>query len=186
MRRAQSGAGSAGGPSDDATATHPVDPTSPGPNLVHHAPPSHAIHRTHMHRTFLINTALLAPLFTACGPADSGSGDSAPAETPATAVTPAVPEGAEAFSLLGEPLYPPAPSPEVAARRADDIAAARADYDADPDDADAIIWLGRRIGYTGRYRDAIEVFSEGVSKHPDDARMYRHRGHRWISRSRMA
>ena len=134
-----------------------------------------------MHRTFLINTALLAPLFTACGPADSGSGDSAPAETPATAVTPALPEGAEAFSLLGEPLYPPAAPADVAARRADDIAAARADYDADPDDADAIIWLGRRIGYTGRYRDAIEVFSEGVAKHPEDARMYRHRGHRWIS-----
>ncbi len=134
-----------------------------------------------MHRTFLINTALLAPLFTACGPADSGSGDSAPAETPATAVTPAVPEGAEAFSLLGEPLYPPTRPDEVASRQADDIAAARADYDADPDDADAIIWLGRRIGYTGRYRDAIEVFSEGVSKHPEDARMYRHRGHRWIS-----
>ena len=134
-----------------------------------------------MHRTFLINTALLAPLFTACGPADSGSGDAAPAETPATAVTPALPEGAEAFSLLGEPLYPPTRPDEVASRQADDIAAARADYDADPDDADAIIWLGRRIGYTGRYRDAIEVFSEGVAKHPEDARMYRHRGHRWIS-----
>ena len=128
-----------------------------------------------------IAAALIAPLFAACGTADSDSSDAAPAETPATAVAPALPEGAEAFSLLGEPLYPPAPSPEVAARRADDIAAARADYDADPDDADAIIWLGRRIGYTGRYRDAIDVFSEGVAKHPGDARMYRHRGHRWIS-----
>ena len=134
-----------------------------------------------MRPTPLTAAALLAPLFTACAPADSDSSDSAPADTPATVIAPALPEGAEAFSLLGEPLYPPAPSPEVAARRADDIAAARADYDADPDDADAIIWLGRRIGYTGRYRDAIEVFSEGVAKHPADARMYRHRGHRWIS-----
>ncbi|MDE2679160.1 MAG: hypothetical protein OXI76_14770 [Gemmatimonadota bacterium] len=134
-----------------------------------------------MHRTCLITPALLAPLVTACGSADSGSGDAAPAGTPATAVTPALPEGAEAFSLLGQPLYP-APRPdEVAARQADDIATARANYDADPDDADAIIWLGRRIGYTGRYRDAIEVFSEGIRKHPGDARMYRHRGHRRIS-----
>ena len=134
-----------------------------------------------MRPTRLTTATLIAPLFAACGTADSGSSDAAPAETPAAAVAPALPEGAEAFSLLGEPLYPPAPSPEVAARRADDIAAARADYDADPDDADAIIWLGRRIGYTGRYRDAIDVFSEGVAKHPADARMYRHRGHRWIS-----
>ncbi|WP_419950163.1 hypothetical protein [Candidatus Palauibacter sp.] len=92
-----------------------------------------------------------------------------------------LPEGAEAFSLLGEPLYPnPAPA-EVAAEQARDLREARADYDADPNDADAIIWLGRRIAYMGSYRDAIEVFSEGIEKHPADARMYRHRGHRWIS-----
>ena len=92
-----------------------------------------------------------------------------------------LPEGAEAFSLLGEPLYPnPAPA-EVAAQQARDVREARADYEADPNDADAIIWLGRRIAYMGSYRDAIEVFSEGIEKHPADARMYRHRGHRWIS-----
>ena len=92
-----------------------------------------------------------------------------------------LPEGAEAFSLLGEPLYPnPAPA-DVAAQQARDLREARADYDADPNDADAIIWLGRRIAYMGSYRDAIEVFSEGIGKHPEDARMYRHRGHRWIS-----
>jgi tetratricopeptide (TPR) repeat protein len=50
-----------------------------------------------------------------------------------------------------------------------------------PDDPDATIWLGRRQAYLGRYRDAIETFSEGIEKHPDDARMYRHRGHRYIT-----
>ena len=133
-----------------------------------------------MPRTPLITAALLAPLVTACGPADSGSSDDVPPDAPA-ALAPALPEGAEALSLLGEPLFPTPAPPDVAARREDDIAAARADYDADPDDADAIIWLGRRIGYTGHYRDAIEVFAEGIRKHPEDARMYRHRGHRWIS-----
>ena len=88
-----------------------------------------------------------------------------------------LPEGAEAISLLGEPLYPSPASPE----QARDIEVARADYDADPDDADAIIWLGRRVGYTGAFRDAIEIFSEGIEKYRDDPRMYRHRGHRWIS-----
>ncbi len=133
-----------------------------------------------MYRTIFATTVFLTPLFTACGPAESGSGDAAPTDAP-EAAAPALPEGAEAFSLLGEPLYPPQASPDVAARQAEDIDAARADYEANPDDADAIIWLGRRIGYTGHYRDAIEVFSEGISKHPEDARMYRHRGHRWIS-----
>lgn len=128
----------------------------------------------------LIPTAILA-LFVACSPAESGSGDAPAGGDRPDASNPALPEGAEATSLLGEPLSPtPAPA-EIAARREEDIAAALADYRSDPDDADAIIWLGRRIGYTGRYRDAIEVFSEGIFKHLDDPRMYRHRGHRWIS-----
>ncbi len=124
--------------------------------------------------------ALFAPLLAACDPPGNDSGDAVPDETAAADATP-LPEGAQAISLLGEPLHPaPAPA-EVANRQAEDEAAARADYEANPGDADAIIWLGRRIGYTGRYREAIEVFSEGIAKHPSDARMYRHRGHRWIS-----
>ena len=132
-----------------------------------------------MRPTPLTTVAILA-LLAACSAADSDSNDAAPADPPGAPTT-TLPEGAEAFSLLGKPLYPPQAAPEVAARRAEDIDAALADYEADPDDADAIIWLGRRIGYTGRYRDAIAFFSEGIFKHVDDARMYRHRGHRWIS-----
>jgi len=81
-------------------------------------------------------------------------------------------------SLMGTKLYAPA---EVSADMLEKLAQAKADYMANPDDADAIIWYGRRIGYTGDYLSAIEVFSEGVKKHPSDARMYRHRGHRYIS-----
>ena len=61
------------------------------------------------------------------------------------------------------------------------LAEARAAYEKNPNDADAIIWLGRRTAYLGHYAQAIEVFSEGVRKHPKDARMLRHRGHRWIT-----
>ena len=50
-----------------------------------------------------------------------------------------------------------------------------------PGDADAIIWLGRRTAYLGEYKAAIRVFSEGISKYPGDARMYRHRGHRSLT-----
>jgi tetratricopeptide (TPR) repeat protein len=63
----------------------------------------------------------------------------------------------------------------------DRLSAARADYEADPDDADAIIWYGRRTAYAGDLRGAIAIYSEGIEKFPDDARMYRHRGHRYIS-----
>lgn len=88
---------------------------------------------------------------------------------------------AEAVSLLGEKLYPLSLDEHTAAKYSENLAQARADFDADSDDADAIIWLGRRTAYLGRYREAITHFSEGIRKHPEDARMYRHRGHRYIT-----
>lgn len=75
----------------------------------------------------------------------------------------------------------PAMSAEVRERREADLAAARAAYEKNPNDADALIWLGRRLGYLGHYREAIDAFTEGAKKHPKDARMLRHRGHRWIT-----
>ena len=84
-------------------------------------------------------------------------------------------------SLLGKPLIPVAPAENARQRLEDNLASAREQYDKNPNDADAIIWLGRRLAYLGRYRDAIAAFTEGIQKHPADARMYRHRGHRYIS-----
>jgi tetratricopeptide (TPR) repeat protein len=92
-------------------------------------------------------------------------------------VLPDVPSGAQAVSLSGEALFVPQPGQGVLDR----LATARADYDADPNDADNIIWYGRRTAYAGDYRGAIEIYSEGIDKFPDDARMYRHRGHRYVS-----
>lgn len=54
-------------------------------------------------------------------------------------------------------------------------------YLEDPNDAEALIWYGRRTAYLGKYDDAITIFSTGIQLHPQDARMYRHRGHRFIS-----
>jgi tetratricopeptide (TPR) repeat protein len=92
-------------------------------------------------------------------------------------VLPDVPEGAQAVSLSGQPLYAAEPSAETLQRLAD----ARQKYEQDPNNADNIIWYGRRTAYTGDYRGAIEIYSEGIDKFPGDARMYRHRGHRYIS-----
>jgi len=94
-----------------------------------------------------------------------------------TDILPAIPAGAQAVSIGGIALA----APEPTATTLENLAAARAEYENDPNDADNIIWLGRRLGYTGDYRAAITTFSEGIEKHPLDARMYRHRGHRYIS-----
>jgi tetratricopeptide (TPR) repeat protein len=87
----------------------------------------------------------------------------------------------EAVSLLGAPLYAVERPLERRQQLEADLATAYTAYERDPDDADAILWVGRRVAYLGRYRDAIGIFSEGIRKHPNDPRMYRHRGHRWIT-----
>jgi tetratricopeptide (TPR) repeat protein len=112
--------------------------------------------------------------FTACAPA----ADEAPAGESMGAV---LPEGAEALSLLGEPLVPPAPSAAARERLEANLAAARAAFEHTPEDADSIIWLGRRLAYLGRYREAIATYTSGIELHPDEARLYRHRGHRYIT-----
>jgi tetratricopeptide (TPR) repeat protein len=84
-------------------------------------------------------------------------------------------------SLLGKPLTAPTPAPEEAARLEAQLALAVAAWEKDRDDADALIWVGRRTGYLGRYREAIRIFTDGMARHPTDARMYRHRGHRHLT-----
>jgi tetratricopeptide (TPR) repeat protein len=83
-------------------------------------------------------------------------------------------------SLSGAALPPPDPVPQQARLEAD-LAEAIAARTARPDDPDALIWVGRRLGYLWRYREAIDVFGEGIERWPDDARFYRHRGHRYIT-----
>jgi len=50
-----------------------------------------------------------------------------------------------------------------------------------PNEADSIIWLGRRTAYLGNYKKAVWIFSSGIKLHPNDARFFRHRGHRYIT-----
>ena len=61
------------------------------------------------------------------------------------------------------------------------LSEARAAYEQTPNSAESIIWLGRRTAYLGRYKDAIKIFSDGIKQFPSDARLYRHRGHRFIT-----
>ena len=58
---------------------------------------------------------------------------------------------------------------------------AKKKYLENPNDPDALIWYGRRAAYLGQFEEAINTYTEGIRLHPQDARMLRHRGHRYIS-----
>ena len=87
----------------------------------------------------------------------------------------------EATSFLGQPLVSPAVPDEQRATLEGNLAKANADYVKDPDRVDNLIWVGRRLGYLGRYREAIAIFSRGIARFPDDVRLLRYRGHRYIT-----
>lgn len=74
-----------------------------------------------------------------------------------------------------------APAPPAGRDTEGQLLAARERLGADPTDEDAILWLGRRLGYVGRYSEAVEVFSRGLELHPDSAWLLRFRGHRYIT-----
>jgi tetratricopeptide (TPR) repeat protein len=97
---------------------------------------------------------------------------------PATA---SLPSGAQAISFLGDTLRTLPLSAETKARYETQLAEAKAAYDRAPTNVDSIIWYGRRLGYLGRIREAIDVYSRGIALYPDNPWLYRHRGHRYIS-----
>jgi tetratricopeptide (TPR) repeat protein len=87
----------------------------------------------------------------------------------------------EATSLLGRPLVATPLSPDTRTRLEQDLEAARRALAGAPNDPDKAVWLGRRTAYLGRYREAIAIYSRGLRAHPNEPRLLRHRGHRYIS-----
>ena len=85
------------------------------------------------------------------------------------------------MSLLGRPLVRPALAAVTMAAYERNLAAAKRAFDHTPTNPDSIIWLGRRTGYLGRYGEAIAIYTKGIERYPNDARFYRHRGHRYLS-----
>ena len=49
------------------------------------------------------------------------------------------------------------------------------------EDIESAIWYGRRAGYLLRMNEAIRIFTDAIKRFPNDPRLYRHRGHRYIS-----
>ena len=87
----------------------------------------------------------------------------------------------EARSLLGEKLMRPTPTGDARTAMEQRLSAAKSAYNSAPQNADSIIWLGRRTAYLGRFNEAIGIYTRGIAIHPEDARLYRHRGHRYIT-----
>jgi tetratricopeptide (TPR) repeat protein len=120
-----------------------------------------------MTRSTSVLPFFLCAFLTACG-----------GEQTAPELLPILPNNAQTLSLFGDTLFGPAePSEAVLAN----LEEAEAEYQVNPADADALIWYGRRLAYAGKYREAINTFTEGIVQHPADARIYRHRGHRYIT-----
>jgi hypothetical protein len=93
-------------------------------------------------------------------------------------------EPVEAISLQGDSLRRPAFDSASLARMEQQLSEARLEAAERPNHPDALIWVGRRLGYLGRYNEAIDVFTTGIRRFPSDARFYRHRGHRYITTRR--
>ena len=128
-------------------------------------------------RSILLSALALLACFACAPDLDTPSSDPGAVDSE----TEVAPEDSRVHSLLGKPLEPVEIDPDVRQNFEAKLAAARADYEADPENADALIWYGRRLAYLGRYSEAIDVYTRGLELHPEDARLYRHRGHRFIT-----
>lgn len=89
-------------------------------------------------------------------------------------------ESFQALSLLGDSLMVPKRTEEQEIRLTGSLNIAQVDYDDEPSEMNTI-WLGRRYAYLYDYKKAIDVFTEGIQKFPKSYKLYRHRGHRYVS-----
>jgi tetratricopeptide (TPR) repeat protein len=87
----------------------------------------------------------------------------------------------EATSLFGRPLVPMELAADQRKQLEANLAEAEARLAKNPESEEAIVWVGRRQAYLWRYRDAISTFSKGLLVHPTSYKLYRHRGHRYIT-----
>ena len=86
----------------------------------------------------------------------------------------------QAYAMDGTALYATDRSEEATASLNAKLEEAQNNFDDDRSEMNTI-WLGRRWAYLTDYNKAIEVFSNGIERFPNSYKLYRHRGHRYIS-----
>lgn len=124
------------------------------------------MNRNDTHRLYFISGLFFTLVLFSCGPADE---------------LPELRGEAQAISNLGDTLRTPTLDTETRQEYRENLDEAMKNYRIDPEEPENVIWLGRRMAYLGNYREAVEIFTEGVFKHSEDPRMYRHRGHRYLT-----
>ncbi|HRJ31124.1 MAG TPA: tetratricopeptide repeat protein [Cyclobacteriaceae bacterium] len=82
--------------------------------------------------------------------------------------------------LDGKQYFEPERSETAQAKLDSNLNVAKKNFEADPSE-DNYVWLGRREGYLYHYNEAITILSEGLEKYPNSYKLFRHRGHRYIS-----
>ncbi len=87
----------------------------------------------------------------------------------------------EARSCSGVALERPVITPESRAFLQENLRVAEIEAHATPESEDAAIWVGRRLGYLGRHRDAIVCYTEAIDRLGATPKLLRHRGHRYIT-----
>ena len=87
----------------------------------------------------------------------------------------------EVHSLLGKKLYATPAAGEDLESLKRDLQESMRQLELNPEVAENIIAYGSRLANLWRYHDAIDVYTKGISKFPDNAMLYRYRGHRYIS-----
>jgi tetratricopeptide (TPR) repeat protein len=106
----------------------------------------------------------LSVIFLSACSSDSSNSDSSPV----------------VISLEGVQYFEPERSPEAQSKLDSNLSVARNNFEANRSEEN-YIWLGRREAYLYHYQEAIRIFTEGIQKYPESYKLYRHRGHRYIT-----
>ncbi|MFP8489542.1 tetratricopeptide repeat protein [Gracilimonas sp. Q87] len=90
-----------------------------------------------------------------------------------------LPNHAQTISLTGDTLYTSIDSlPAALSSRIDSLSALALQQNRP---VDSYIWEARKTAYTGDYRTAVVQLSSAIIEFPEEPRLYRHRGHRYIT-----
>lgn len=82
--------------------------------------------------------------------------------------------------LDGRVFSAPELNDQAKSRLDSNLAVAQKNFDENPSEEN-YIWLGRRLAYLSEYSKSINTFSEGIDKFPESYKLFRHRGHRYIT-----